>query len=592
MSISRRQRKLRRTEKSALQILEESFHLLRTVDLKYYWVFYAGAVPFTVALLYFMADMSRSSLAAQSMLSISLFMVGLTIWLRVTQALFCRGLWRTIQPESELMNGGGDRFRQLAALLAIQALQVPLLILGVILALPLGWIIAFLQNVTALSLTRATSSQPLRNLLSEGLRYSHWEWAQNHGILIVVAFISFFTWVNLVGACLILATFAKSFFGVESVFTTSPLAAIFNTTFALGTILLSYLVLSPILKAIYTLRVFYAQSRSSGEDLLSRLASVKKKQGGEGKKQGMIATKGSRAALLAGLLSVMGLGNAYSEESEERGDPRSAEVALEQSIVETMTQKKYQWQLSRRVEELSAEDQERSWLSLQLYEMGQALREFVKDLNDSLREWFERANREEGKTFSPGDGDSKMFDGLSSALSIGLVLLVVGLVAWLGLLIYRKVRDKDRDESEVGPSAEVVDLHREDIVATELPENEWMRLAEEQIAQGEGRLAVRALFLASLAKLGEEDLLKIARFKSNRDYRIELNRKARKWPELNAAFSENIGLFERTWYGMHAANEEIISDYLGNHEVIGSQSEKAGRSRFVMAGTAPRAEVT
>ncbi|MEM6278686.1 MAG: DUF4129 domain-containing protein, partial [Verrucomicrobiota bacterium] len=114
----------------------------------------------------------------------------------------------------------------------------------------------------------------------------------------------------------------------------------------------------------------------------------------------------------------------------------------------------------------------------------------------------------------------------------------------------------------------------------ELPEDEWMRLAREQIERGEGRLAVRALFLASLSRLGEENLLTIVRSKSNRDYRRELARKARKWGELNDSFSGNILLFERTWYGKHEVTEETVSRYLGNHEVIVTQSEKAGRRRF------------
>ncbi len=150
MSVPGRRKKTRHVEKSSLQMLEESFHLLRTVDLRYYWVFFAGAVPFVVALLYFAADMSRSSLAGESILRSSLIMTGLYLWLRFSQAVFCRGLWKTIQPESDLMEEPVDRFKQLAALFLIQAFQFPLLVIGVLLALPLGWIIAFLQNSTVL----------------------------------------------------------------------------------------------------------------------------------------------------------------------------------------------------------------------------------------------------------------------------------------------------------------------------------------------------------------------------------------------------------------------------------------------------------
>ena len=581
MSVPGRRKKTRHVEKSSLQMLEESFHLLRTVDLRYYWVFFAGAVPFVVALLYFAADMSRSSLAGESILRSSLIMTGLYLWLRFSQAVFCRGLWKTIQPESDLMEEPVDRFKQLAALFLIQAFQFPLLVIGVLLALPLGWIIAFLQNSTVLSLTRSSSSQALRKMMGDSLKFAHYEWAQNHGVLLVIAIVTFFTWVNLVATCLILASFAKSFLGVESVFTISPQAAILNTTFALGSILLTYLVISPILKATYTLRCFYAQSRSSGEDLLSRLAASR--EAGSPLRAERIKSSGAgRAAMVAFLILAVSISPMVGEESEVSGDTAAGQ--LEKSIGETMTQKKYQWQLSRRLQNLPEEESERGWLAQQLYELGISLRAMAKDFSDWLDELFERFDRQESRKTDEPKKNSKVFDGISSALSIGLILLVAGLGAWLALLIYRKYRNSDREEMEEGNAVEVVDLQREDIVASQLPEDEWLRLAREQIERGDGRLAIRALFLASLAKLGDENLITIARFKSNRDYRRELQRKARKWDEMTSAFEVNTQLFERAWYGSHEVSTEIVESFLKNHEVIVNLSKQAGKSRYASAG--------
>jgi hypothetical protein len=114
-----------------------------------------------------------------------------------------------------------------------------------------------------------------------------------------------------------------------------------------------------------------------------------------------------------------------------------------------------------------------------------------------------------------------------------------------------------------------------------LQEDEWLRLAREQIEKGEERLAIRALFLATLALLGERNLLKIARFKSNRDYREELFLRARSLQELRRAFDENTGLFERSWYGMHRLAEGALDFYLKNHALIGEESSRAvaGSSR-------------
>jgi len=413
------------------------------------------------------------------------------------------------------------------------------------------------------------------------MKFAHHEWAQNHGILVVFAFVTFFTWVNLVATCLILASFAKSFLGVESVFTISPMAAILNTTFAFGSLLLTYLVVSPILKAAYTLRCFYAQSRSSGEDLLSRLAASRADQS-KVSNSGIKGAAAGRAAII--VLCFTGFLNSPIQAGEATESEVFTEILLEESIGETMAQKKYQWQLSRRLQDLPESESERGWLAQQLYELGVSLRAMAKEFSEWIDDVFDRLDRQESRQSDDSKKNSVVFDGLSSALSIGLIVLVAGLGAWLALLIYRKHKNSGPKDAEEAAAVEIVDLQQEDIVASQLPEDEWLRLAREQIERGDGRLAIRALFLASLAKLGDEDLVQIKRSKSNRDYRRELGRKARKWEGLISAFEVNTQLFERAWYGWHEVREGTVESYLQNHEVIVKLSQEAGRSRYSSVG--------
>jgi len=65
------------------------------------------------------------------------------------------------------------------------------------------------------------------------------------------------------------------------------------------------------------------------------------------------------------------------------------------------------------------------------------------------------------------------------------------------------------------------------------------------------RLALRAFYLAGLAHLGYRELIRIARFKSNREYEFELGRRARNREELLEAFAQSVKLFDRVWYGKH-----------------------------------------
>lgn len=601
-------RTIRRRETGALQILEEAFHLLRSADVACFWTFYLGAVPFALGMLYFVADMSRSSLAQRDAAFVAVAMTALYFWMRYTQAKFCAGLWRTLSPGSERPTSRRDRFASLAAMWLLQALHLPILVIAAFFAIPLGWVVATWQNLSVLALTQDHGGRPLRELLLKSIRFSHHEWAQNHAILLIFFFISLFTWVNIVATCVLVPGFWKSLFGVENIFTLNPIAAVMNTTFILGTFLLMQLVIVPLMLATYVLRCFYADSRRSGADLLSRLETCRSKREREQRR-----VHGSLARvplIILAALSLAGMGmttatpagaaEAEAEAGAEAGAETEAEteavtpVGLQspvedrseqfrRGITETLEQKKYQWQLSRRALAMEGED-EQSWLALRINEIADS----AKKLVDAAGEWFEKTMRRlmERNRSSGGDKDPDLsfFRELSSGVSLALVGLILGLLVWLGFILYRKHLNREKVEVvDEGVSAPI-DLASEDIVASQLHEEEWLRLAREQIEKGEERLAVRALFLATLAHLGDRGLLKIARFKSNRDYRGELARRGRNLGELRGAFDENTTLFERVWYGMHRLGEGSIDFYLKNHETIARESAKGGGPVLPLTG--------
>jgi len=101
-----------------------------------------------------------------------------------------------------------------------------------------------------------------------------------------------------------------------------------------------------------------------------------------------------------------------------------------------------------------------------------------------------------------------------------------------------------------------------------LPEDGWTKLARELLARGEFRLAMRAFYLASLAHLAERNLIGLARFKSNRDYVRELQRRAHAFPGLLSMFDENVSAFDRVWYGTHGATMDLVSQFASNVERI------------------------
>ena len=82
------------------------------------------------------------------------------------------------------------------------------------------------------------------------------------------------------------------------------------------------------------------------------------------------------------------------------------------------------------------------------------------------------------------------------------------------------------------------------------------------------RLALRALYLGSLAALAQQEIIVLARFKSNRDYERELSRRAHARPETVNAFTQNVVVFDRIWYGAHPVDGEMVCRFTANIERI------------------------
>src|SRR5712672_929456 len=78
--------------KGAFDLIEEATHLLRTAPGATLAVYYAGAIPFILGVLYFWADMSRSPFARQHLVEAALGVSVLFLWMKGCQAVFARRL--------------------------------------------------------------------------------------------------------------------------------------------------------------------------------------------------------------------------------------------------------------------------------------------------------------------------------------------------------------------------------------------------------------------------------------------------------------------------------------------------------------------
>ena len=156
--------------------------------------------------------------------------------------------------------------------------------------------------------------------------------------------------------------------------------------------------------------------------------------------------------------------------------------------------------------------------------------------------------------------------GWMGSLQILLYALLAAVACVLAIFVLRvlKRRRRSREQVVAEPIAPMPDLTDQNLVANQLPEESWLHLATEMIERGELRLALRALYLASLANLARRELIRIAKFKSNHEYELELCRRARTQPELHAAFAENVSMFDCAWYGMGEVTRDLLAQFRAN----------------------------
>src|SRR5271155_3046009 len=129
----------------------------------------SGAIPFTLALLFFLSDMTRSPFAAQHLATASLGVAVLYIWKNIWQACFAARLYRLLSPDS---TGPSSLFRTAVVQGSLQPLG-----LIITFTLPLPWLIAFFRNAALFAALGVPA--PLRPARRQAALWSR----QNWGIL-------------------------------------------------------------------------------------------------------------------------------------------------------------------------------------------------------------------------------------------------------------------------------------------------------------------------------------------------------------------------------------------------------------------------
>jgi hypothetical protein len=518
--------------KDPIELCEEAAFLLRNSRAPVWGCYLIGTMPFLLGLLYFWSDMTRGTPTSEKLIVEALELAASFIWMKAWQAIFCARLRDALTGRSEFEISGRTVGRIVVEQTRWQPWGLLVLPITMVLTIPFGWTYAYFQNLTALGGDGSPS------LHSNAVTQAKLWPMQNHYLLLIVFGIFLVIFIDVLILLILIPQVLITLFGVKEIFHPNLWLAL-NTTFLALVFVLTHLLVDPFIKAIYVLRCFYGQSQSTGEDLRVRLDQLRAARRAE--------LPRIAAAILFVSLNLHCFGAAAPQ-------PGATPEKLDTQIENVLRKPEYNWKLPREI----APDENRGPIAAFFDNLarliGRAIKAFftwVGDLIEWLRKLFQRRESSSpGSSFSFGDPQILLYIGLAAVVAFLLILL------WRNRSSFRTAKQTIIAQAAPAP----VDLRDEQVGADALPEDEWLKLANQLLEQGDLRLAIRALFLATLADLARREIVSLAKFKSNRDYERELKRRSAAVPDRAKFFSGLVAAYERIWYGWYEPSNELFAE--------------------------------
>ena len=549
-----------------LDLMEDAVHWLRRMPAGVHLGFLFGTVPFLLALLWFWSDMSRGAFADRRCGTSAGWVGVLYLWMKSWHAVYCAELRSRMAAEPSVPWSVRRWFAILVVQVGLQPWGLILFPLSFVpLLLPMPWTFALFRNIDVLAdENQGRVGATFRAAFHEAKRWP----GQNHGLvgLLLVA-----ATVVLINVAIVLATLpslVKMLTGLDSDFTLSTSAMIFNSTYLLAVGAVTYLVLAPLVLAIYTRRTFEGTALQTGADLRARLRQM---------------TPDHVAPLSKFLLAFIVFmswneiappthGAEISGVAAIKKDgPSPAVTTLDRAIQDVLERPDFTWRERRQlspVNDLDLADDPGArwwqrlsrWFERQLKALGTTLEAPFQALGRQVSAFLKWLFGPAPPTPTPHEGPVQV-DWLTGLKLLLYAASAAGVVVLIGyaLRLWHRRQPKAIGLAKPALAPAIPDLTAENLSAAALPDESWLALARELAANGDFRLAVRAVYLGELAHLAQREFVRLATAKSNREYQRELNRRAQTLPQVRAAFAATVLTFDRIWYGHHTATAETLA---------------------------------
>jgi len=160
-----------------------------------------------------------------------------------------------------------------------------------------------------------------------------------------------------------------------------------------------------------------------------------------------------------------------------------------------------------------------------------------------------------GRIKIPGAKNSLASKGIQSGTFIIEIICIVLIIAFLAAIIFfifkglrKSRRMKEKDDT---------------VLLTSLKDPETVESkALEYADKGDYRQAIRLLYISMLLRFNEDNIIKIDKSKTNKQYLIEMQINGFEKYDLVTEFTE---IFNRCWYGNRNLQKEKFDYWFGNY---------------------------
>ena len=495
-------------------LMEEAVHLLRRAPLSTLVCHLLGTAPFALGLLLFWNDVNNAHTADSTVARECMVLALLLVWMNCWRAVFAGRLRRQLTASADTPWTWRRAWNLFAGQAFLGATKLVVLPLAVLTIFGWAWTVAFYRSATALA--DRQDLDPLQ-LMVRARHLAGLDRRQGWLVLPITGFLHLLFTFNLALALAMLPQLIRMLTGYESQFSRGGPYFIFTPLFLWAALAISWMLFDPFTQAVYCLRSFQGESITTGEDVRAGLR-----------------------ILLAAIAILLVLLPFHSFAAVPRHD-------LEQSVRQTMQSSEYDWRLPVAAPNVP---RQAPWLVRVTDRLIEGLKSIFRAIGRAIQAVFDWLRKMFRVTTGPHTGALP-----TKAVPWTLYLLtavVICLIAWIAWR--RNWFRRARPKKAAAPALEAIRLDADDLTADRLPEESWLELAARSLQEENFRFALRAYYLANLAWLGRSQFLTIHAGKTNREYELELRRKARAFAEARSLFAANVAAFEQAWYGLHAVS--------------------------------------